>query len=69
MLALRKQSAHRFDQSAARVRREGWSPQSAAVGGGDNASLLALAGDALGTRFRFWRGASGQRYIFSTYDQ
>jgi len=35
----------------------------------DNQELSALAGDPLAGRFRHWRGRSGQRYIFSVYDQ
>jgi hypothetical protein len=34
-----------------------------------SAPLRALAGGALGARFRSWRGASGRRYVFSVYDQ
>jgi hypothetical protein len=42
-------------------------PTSAA--GVDSGRLAALAGGALAERFRRWRGASGQRYIFSVYDR
>ena|SRR5579883_439717 len=34
----------------------------------DNRELAALAGKALACRFRYWRGASGRRYVFSVYD-
>ena len=34
----------------------------------DNAPLTALAGEAVGGRFRSWRGHSGRRYVFSVYD-
>jgi hypothetical protein len=33
-----------------------------------SAPLSALAGEALGSRFRSWRGSSGRRYVFSVYD-
>jgi hypothetical protein len=33
----------------------------------ESAPLSVLAGEDLGGRFRFWRGASGRRYMFSVY--
>src|SRR5476649_216980 len=33
----------------------------------ENAPLAALAGEGLGGRFRYWRGASGRRFMFSVY--
>jgi hypothetical protein len=34
----------------------------------DNLELAALEGNALARRFRYWRGASGRRYLFSVYN-
>ena len=33
----------------------------------ESAPLSVLTGDGLGARFRFWRGASGRRFMFSVY--
>ena len=33
----------------------------------ESAPLSILAGEGLGGRFRFWRGASGRRFMFSVY--
>ncbi len=45
-------------------------PMSRVPGGGPtsgDAPLAGLAGSALSGRFRHWRGASGQRYLFSVF--
>jgi hypothetical protein len=57
MLALDEQSALRRHPAAGNCRRA------------DSAPLSALAGDALDSRFRSWRGRSGRRYVFSVYDR
>jgi hypothetical protein len=56
MLALGEHPTRRSDISARNRGRD------------DSAPLSALAGDALGGRFRSWRGRSGRRYVFSVYD-
>jgi hypothetical protein len=66
MLALREQPAHRRERPAMNVRP---ADPSAVARDGESTPLLALAGGALDGRFRSWRGASGQRYIFSVYDR
>src|SRR5450631_4092943 len=33
----------------------------------ESAPLSFLAGERLGARYRFWRGASGRRFMFSVY--
>lgn len=63
MLALHEQLAHSGDRAR---RRSGWSARRE---NSDAAPLMALAGNALGERFRAWRGASGRRYVFSVYDR
>jgi hypothetical protein len=55
MLALDEHLTRDCDRSAGRRRF-------------DNAPLTALAGEALGQRFRSWRGRSGKRFVFSVYD-
>ena len=67
MQALRsKLERENFDSQP---RRPGRARATAAIArpAGDSA-LLALSGESLSGRFRHWRGASGQRYIFSVYD-
>jgi hypothetical protein len=54
------------DLSVSEARNAGDAPASTRLI--DNRALSALAGEPLAGRFRHWRGASGQRYIFSVYD-
>jgi hypothetical protein len=35
----------------------------------DDGRLAALADGSLAAQFRYWRGASGRRYVFSVYDK
>lgn len=72
MLALQDRPVRR----RGRTRTEGQAPGWAAPGpgaalhcreGDDNGPLAALAGEALGARFRSWRGVTGRRYVFSVY--
>jgi hypothetical protein len=73
MLALQEQLSHSRGQSAFEVQRIGWARRQADSGPSSSehasAPLRALAGNALGARFRSWRGASGRRYIFSIFDR
>jgi hypothetical protein len=73
MLALHEQLAYPRAQSALEVQAVGWTPRparsSAPFNAGASAPLRALAGEALAARFRFWRGASGRRAIFSIFDR
>ena len=73
MLSLQEQPVYRYDQPATTDLRTDWAPPptepSAPFEEGVSAPLRALAGDALDVCFRAWRGASGQRYIFSVYDR
>lgn len=71
MLALQDQAAYR-DRTDVEVQRPGWAAQPPGSSlhfreGDDSTPLSALAGEALGARFRSWRGASGRRYVFSIY--
>lgn len=56
MLALEEFPAGRSELAPRDRRRDGGAP------------LSALAGEALESRFRAWRGSSGRRYVFSVYD-
>jgi len=72
MLALQDRAAHRRNRTDAEGRPLGWAAKPPGPSwhfreGDDSAPLSALAGDALGARFRSWRGASGRRYVFSIY--
>jgi hypothetical protein len=74
MLALREHAAHRCARMNAEVRHAaGWPALSPGPASrfreGESAPLLALEGEALGARFRSWRGISGRRYIFSVYNR
>jgi hypothetical protein len=35
----------------------------------DDGQLASLADGSLAAHFRYWRGASGRRYVFSVYDK
>jgi hypothetical protein len=73
MLALQEQLSHPCGQSTFEAQRIGWTRRPAAsspsLSEGASAPLRALAGNALGARFRSWRGVSGRRYIFSIFDR
>jgi hypothetical protein len=73
MLALQEQLSHPRGRSAFEVQQVGWARRPAGSTASPNehasAPLRALAGNALSARFRSWRGASGRRYIFSTFDR
>ena len=72
MLALKEQAEHRCDRAnLGRPHAIGAPPRSlsASCGRPDSAPLRALAEGSLSARFRSWRGASGQRYVFSVYDR
>ena len=72
MLALRDRAAYRSDRTHANGPPLEWAarPPGSSLHfreGDDSAPLSALADDALGARFRSWRGATGRRYVFSVY--
>jgi hypothetical protein len=73
MLALQDHTAHYCNPTDVAIQRVGRtapdSRPSSSFPDGDSAPLLTLAGDALGTRHRCWRGASGRRYVFSVYSR
>jgi hypothetical protein len=73
MLALRQESVQGCDPSPTNSRRATGAHQamnSALSAGCCGAEALSsLADEALGARFRYWRGASGRRYVFSVYDR
>ena len=74
MLALQEQLSHPCGRSTFETQRVGWTQRPAGSSStssseGASAPLRALAGNALGARFRSWRGASGRRYIFSVFDR
>ena len=71
MLALQEHTTHDRDPAGLAIQCGGRADptlgSSSPSQGADNAPLLTLAGDALGTRYRCWRGASVRRYVFSVY--
>jgi hypothetical protein len=73
MLALQEHAAHYYDPACEDIQRAGRtvtaSRSSSPSQERDSEPLLTLAGDALGTRYRCWRGASGRRYVFSAYSR
>jgi hypothetical protein len=72
MLALEEQTDRRGDfVNSKRAPEAGWRARSGASSYRlpDSAPLQALAEGALSARFRSWRGASGNRYVFSVYDR
>jgi hypothetical protein len=73
MLALREDVGHYCDPADVAIQKVGQtvtaSRSSSPTQARNSEPLLTLAGNALATRYRCWRGASGRRYVFSVYSR